>query len=318
MPELALVRPAASDAAPTSSADRPGPVGLRRRGIDHAVQLLYRYGWRIGPRLPERQTRAIIARAAAEAVRRGGRYQDQLRQNLQLATGQDVGTELMRSATASYLRNFVEMFALPGWTPATISARVSTTGEDALRRAFAGRGAVVPLPHSGNWDLAGAWACTTGMPVTTVAEQLLGPELQAFLEFRTRLGMRVLGHADPGAIGALADDARAGRLVCLVADRDLPGSGLAVRWRGQPVRMPAGPAVVARRAGAALIPAVCRFTPTGMRIDFGDEIEPRPGRAGLIAMTQQVADFFSARIAEAPQDWHLMQPFFTPDPDEGP
>lgn len=305
MPELGVARTATSAA----------PVGLRRRGLDQATRLLYRYGWRIGTRLPDRLTELITDRGAVAALRRGGHYQDQLRQNLELATGQPVSSELLRAANASYLRNLIEMFALPGWTPAMISSRVSTTGEDVLRRAFAERGAVVPLPHSGNWDLAGAWACSTGMPVTTVAEQLFGPEVQAFLEFRTRLGMRVLSHTDPGVIGQLVGDARAGRLVCLVADRDLPGTGLPVRWRDQQVRMPAGPAVVARRAGAALIPAVCRFTRSGMRIDFGSEIDCRPGRRGLIAMTQQVADFFSSRIAEAPQDWHLMQPFFTPLPD---
>ena len=57
--------------------------------------------------------------------------------------------------------------------------------------------------------------------------------------------------------------------------------------------MPAGPAVVARRSGAALIPTVCQFTPRGMRIVFGDPIPHRTGRDGLVAMTQAVADFFA-------------------------
>ena len=49
-----------------------------------------------------------------------------------------------------------------------------TTNEQPLRDGFRrGRsGAIVALPHMGNWDLAGAWACLTGMPVTTVAERL--------------------------------------------------------------------------------------------------------------------------------------------------
>ena len=39
-----------------------------------------------------------------------------------------------------------------------------------MRAAYASTGAVIALPHSGNWDLAGAYAELTGMPVTTVAE----------------------------------------------------------------------------------------------------------------------------------------------------
>jgi KDO2-lipid IV(A) lauroyltransferase len=74
--------------------------------------------------------------------------------------------------------------------------------------------------------------------------------------------------------------------------------------------MPAGPAMVARRSGAALVPAVCQYTPTGMRIVLGAAIQHRPGRDGLIAMTQEVADFFATQIAAKPEDWHLMQPFF--------
>ena len=265
--------------------------------------------------MPPWLTRWITQRGAAIAVRRGGRYQDQLRANLEAATGHPVGRDVLHAANASYLRNLLEMFALPGWSAAEVVSRVSTTGEETLRRTFGARGAVVALPHSGNWDLAGAWACHTGMPVTTVAEQLLGPEFDAFVEFRTGLGMRVLSHTDPGAIGELVHDVKTGRLVCLIADRDLAGSGLPVTWRSRPVRLPAGPALVARRSGAALIPAVSRFTPDGMRLDFGAEIAARPGRAGLVEMTQQVADFFAARIAEAPQDWHLMQPFFPPTQD---
>ena len=188
--------------------------------------------------------------------------------------------------------------------------RIETVNEPQMRTAYASTGAVVVLPHSGNWDLAGAYAQLTAMPVTTVAESLPGPDFAAFVAFRERLGMQVLSHRDPAVIGELLAAVRAGRLVCLLGDRDLAGSGLPVTWAGQPVTMPAGPAVVARRSGAALIPIVCQFTPRGMRIVFSDPIPHRPGRDGLVAMTQEVADFFVATMAEQPQDWHMMQPFF--------
>ena len=40
------------------------------------------------------------------------------------------------------------------------------------------------------------------------------------------------------------------------------------------------------------------------------EIEHRPGREGLAAMTQDLADQFVTGIRRYPQDWHMMQPFF--------
>ncbi len=77
--------------------------------------------------------------------------------------------------------------------------------------------------------------------------------------------------------------------------------------------MPAGPALIARRSGAALIPAVCHYTGSRMTIVFGQPVPPQPGRAGLVAMTQQLADFFPILLRQAPQDWHMMQPFFGPE-----
>jgi phosphatidylinositol dimannoside acyltransferase len=148
------------------------------------------------------------------------------------------------------------------------------------------------------------------MPVTTVVEQLPPNEFAAFLAFRERLGMQVLSHRDPEVLTTLMGAIRRRRVVCLVADRDLARTGVPVSWRGQPITMPAGPALVARRTGAALLPAVCQFTDDGMAILIGDPIQPQPGRDGLIAMMQQVADFFADTIAKHPQDWHMMQPFF--------
>jgi len=283
---------------------------LRDRARDAVLRAVYRAGWAVAARVPERFALVLVGLAAGLATRAGGRSVATLRRNLSLATGQPASDALLRAALASYLRTFWEVLALPGWTPAETLARVRTENEHWLRDAFAGGGAVVALPHSGNWDLAGAWACLSGMPVSTVAEQLGDAEFAAFAAFRQRLGLEVLSHRDPSALSALAAAVRRGRLVCLVADRDLDGRGLPVRWRGQPVTMPAGPAIVARRTGAALVPAVCSYEGPRMVIRFGRPVPPRPGRAGLAAMTQEVADFFAGQIADRPADWHLLQPFF--------
>ena len=222
-----------------------------------------------------------------------------LRRNLALTTGRPVDDALLRAAVPSHLRNVYEMLALPGWSPEQVLRRIETVNEAGQRAAYAGTGCVVVLPHSGNWDLAGAYAQLTDMPVTTVAEALPGPDFAAFVAFRERLGMQVLSHRDPAVIGELLAAVRAGRLVCLLGDRDLAGlrrpgdlgrsaghhAGRPGRRRppigggADPDRLPVHPARDAdrlRRPGAA--PA---------------------GRDGLVAMTQEVADFFVATIATA-------------------
>jgi phosphatidylinositol dimannoside acyltransferase len=287
------------------------PQARRRELLRNTlVRAIYRFGWRVAARLPTRLVAVIISVVSWVAWQRSDTHIRNLRRNLTYATGSPVNDDLLRAAIKSYFRSFYEVLALPAWSATEIRRRISVVNEHVLRDAYAGSGAVVALPHSGNWDLAGAWACVTGMPVTTVVEQLPPDEFAAFLAFRERLGMQVLSHRDPAVLTTLMGAIRRGRVVSLVADRDLARTGVPVSWRGQPITMPAGPAVVARRTGAALLPAVCQFTDDGMAIIIGNPIQPRPGRDGLIAMMQQVADFFADTIAKHPQDWHMMQPFF--------
>jgi lauroyl/myristoyl acyltransferase len=59
------------------------------------------------------------------------------------------------------------------------------------------------------------------------------------------------------------------------------------------------------------VPAVCQFTEDGMAIIIGEPIAHRQGRDGLATMMQDVADFFAETIARQPQDWQMMQPFFS-------
>lgn len=222
---------------------------------------------------------------------------------------------LARAGIASWVRNYLEVLALGGWPRERILRRVQTNhdGEQVVRGALADTGAVVALPHLGNWDLAGAWACLTQMPVTTVAERLGEAEFAAYTRIREHLGLQVLAHDDPAAVPELIAAARAHRLICLMADRDLVGSGVEVDWAGERIRVPAGPAMVARRSGATLFAAATHYTDQGMVIWFSDPIETQPGRDGLVAMMQQVCDFFIEQIRLYPQDWHLMQPFFDLD-----
>jgi phosphatidylinositol dimannoside acyltransferase len=290
--------------------DAPAQQNRRELLGNWLIRKIYRLGWRVAPRLPEQVASMIISAMSWVALRRDGVHIRTLRCNLARATRAPVGKDLMRAAVKSYLRSFYEVLALPAWSHAEIRRRVCAVNEQAVREAYAGSGAVVALPHSGNWDLAGAWACVTGMPVTTVVEQLPPKEFAAFLAFREGLGMQVLSHRDPEVLSALVEAVHRRRVVCLLADRDLARTGVPVTWRGERITMPAGPALVARRSGAALLPAVCQFTAHGMAIIIGNKIPPRSGRDGLMAMMQEVADFFADTIAKQPQDWHMMQPFF--------
>lgn len=283
--------------------------------VARANRILWSAGWRVGPVLlrarPVRD--AVAGLGATLATARPNRFVRQWQDNVETATGFRPGATQTRAAVRSYLRNVAEAFVLPSWSTDEVVSRVTTdpAGEQRLRDAMAGPGAVLALPHLGSWDHAGAWACLTGMPVATVAEQLGEAEFEAFKAYRERLGMRIWSHRDPSALRGLCADVAEGRLVCLVADRTFDGRGVPATWRGAAVMAAAGPAYVARRTGAVLMGCAARYTDRGIHLAFSEAVRHRPGNAGLGAMTQELVDFYAAEVARNPADWHVFQPFFT-------
>ncbi len=221
-----------------------------------------------------------------------------------------------QEAVRSYFRYWHEVFRLPAWSTARTVDSVVTTGEEGLRAGFArGRGAIIALPHMANWDHAGAWACLTGMPVSTVAERLRPESLfDRFVSYREQLGMEVIALSGSGTtMVTLKASLDAGRLVCLLADRDLTGTGVDVELLGESARMPGGPAALARMTGAPLVALTLSYRGPLMQLDFSDPLEHRRGRAGLVEMTQDIATWFTAGIRRTPVDWHMLQPVFSSD-----
>ena len=172
---------------------------------------------------------------------------------------------------------------------------------------------ILVLAHLGNWDHAGAWLIGRGYPFTTVAERLEPAELfDRFVAFRESLGMEVIpltgGEAPP--FDTLADRLRAGKLLCLLADRDLSSSGVPVEFFGATATMPAGPASLALKTGAALVPATIWYSPDWtVNIRF----HPPVAHTDVGTMTQEFAGVFEAAIAEHPADWHMLQRLWQDD-----
>ena len=223
----------------------------------------------------------------------------------------------------SWARNAVTSLQLVHWSSADFERRAVMAPDDwrRLGEAMAAGGAVVGLPHSGCWDLAGAWVCQRGMPVSTVAEELVPAEFEVFVRLRERLGFTVYGHRDPRVLRHLVGDIGTGHLVCLMSDRDFSRRGIPVTWRtgsgDHRVTMPPGPAQVALRSGATLFGVACHYEGRRMRIVVSEPLLAPPEAsthlARVGAMTQQLCDFFSDQVRTHPHDWHMLQPFFDGD-----
>jgi KDO2-lipid IV(A) lauroyltransferase len=278
-------------------------------------------GWAAVRALPHPVAAASFAAAGDLAARRDGPGVRRLRANLTRVVGPGPHLEpLVRAAMRSYARYWRETFRLSRITPTTVRADTEVHGTDLLDKALtSGRGVVLALPHSGNWEAAGVWLIDHGAPFSTVAERLRPESLyDRFLAYREGLGMEVLPltGGDRAPSDVLKERLLAGRVVCLLGDRDLTKRGLDVQFFGDTARMPAGPALLAATTGAALLPIGLWFTRAGWGIRIHDEV-PVGGTGRLRdrvgAATQRVADAFAADIAAHPQDWHMLQRLWLAD-----
>jgi KDO2-lipid IV(A) lauroyltransferase len=157
---------------------------------------------------------------------------------------------------------------------------VSAEGEHHVDAAIAAaRGVVLLTAHLGNWEFAGRLLASRG---GRTAHVVLSAEQDAALERYLRLDSPqlrfVTRHRATSTLGLLAALRRA-ELVAMQADRPGGGRGDAlVPFFGEPAAFPLGPFVLARAAGAAVIPAFCAMAPGGRyRLEIEPPIWVKPG-----------------------------------------
>ena len=297
--------------------------GLKERLITTGYSL----GWSVVCKLPESWAQRAFQFFGDLAWRREGKLVRQLEANLVRVLGPDVDGKTLRAVSRegmrSYARYWLEVFRLPVMPVERLVDGMRAEGpfDEAFGYLAEGRGVVFALPHTGNWDQAAAYIMAKGAGSITAVVERLKPEAvyEKFVAFREGLGMEVLpasGGARP--FGILAQRLRAGRVVVLVADRDVTGTGIEVEFFGEKCMMQPGSAALAVQTGAALMPVVLWFDGDGWGVRIGSaipvpELPSRKERAA--AMMQDVARFFEDGIREHPQDWHMLQPLFVSDLD---
>ncbi|ADT99794.1 phosphatidylinositol mannoside acyltransferase [Mycolicibacterium gilvum] len=276
----------------------------------------YAAGWRLVRAAPDIVARNTFEAGAVWASRNGG--PDQLRRNLARVIGSapaEVPDSLMRASLASYARYWREAFRLPSMDHAELGRKLWVRDIETVFAALEhGRGAVLALPHSGNWDMAGVWLAQNHGTFATVAERLKPESLyNRFLAYRQSLGFNVVPSSggERPAYDVVRDWLLDNGIVCLMADRDLSRRGVEVDFFGELSRLPAGPAKLAIETGAPLFPAHCWFDGDGWGCAVYEPIDTSSG--DVSAVTQALADRFAANIAAHPEDWHMMQPQWVAD-----
>jgi len=218
----------------------------------------------------------------------------------------------------SYAHYWVNTFRLVDMTKQELERTFSHDGWELIETALKkDSGVILVLPHLGAWDWGGFWISKIkGVSVSAVVEPLEPPELfEWFKRSRNALGMDVipLGQdAGPQVLKAISDK----QLIVLVSDRDVGGSSVEVEFFGEKTLLPAGPATLALRTGATLLPVAIYNKDNGCHGVVRPAISlERKGkfRSDVQRITQTIADEMELLIRKAPEQWHLMQPNWPSD-----
>jgi KDO2-lipid IV(A) lauroyltransferase len=278
------------------------------------MYLLYLFAWKVIALLPEKSAYQLANFVSDRIYKKNGKGIRRLRSNYAQVMPEystEKLEELTKLGMRSYLRYWFDTFRLSSWSKNRIISTTQVIRENLLRDPIQSKqGCIVALPHAGNWDHAAAYFCSTGITLTAVVEKLK-PEaiFKKFLAYRESIGIEAISHKEK-TIPILSQRLRDGKLIALVADRDMSRNGVEVNFFGKTSKMPSGPAILAINTGAPLITAYVRYTLDGIQIIFDETIKPTSSgneEDQIKIITQSIADNFAKRIKEYPVDWHMLQ-----------
>jgi lauroyl/myristoyl acyltransferase len=282
----------------------------------------YRAGMALGRNLPRPLADALGQVAARASVWLSPDRRVVVERNLERVHGRKLSPlELRREVGrtfAAYARYYADTARLPTLTTSELDAGFSYEGLDHIEDARAtGIGPILALPHLGSWEWAGMWiARVPRIPITVVVEPLEHVELREWMvNYREELGMNIV-ELGAGSAPAIMRALRNRHVVCLICDRDITGDGVEVEFFGEVTTLPAGPAMLAIRTGAPVLPtAVYNRGAINHAVALPPLEITREGnlRADVVRITQQIAHALEDLISEAPEQWHVMQPNWPSD-----
>jgi lauroyl/myristoyl acyltransferase len=212
-------------------------------------------------------------------------------------------------AFQNYGRMLVDFVLIGSLTPDELLKRMSYDGRENLDAALAaGRGAIMAVPHMGSWDMAGATAGALGYPISAVAERFPGSLNDAVVRTRSRFGLNVimLGRS---AVRSITKALEANGIVALLCDLE-QGPGVDVTFFGRRAVVPGGPAAIALKTGAALLPACQYAVGPGRHHVHLDAPISIPGGATKESLMQRVVSRFEEFISAHPDQWYAFRPMF--------
>ncbi len=179
----------------------------------------------------------------------------------------------------------------------------------------AGQGAILTSAHFGNWDMAGA-ILAREIPVSAVAETFSDKQLNQLLQDqRKEKGIGIIPME--GSVRRILRILKQNELAAIIVDRPVTeDQGIEVIFFGRKTYVPSGPAALALKSGAAIVPGFAwyghhnkyytrMFPPIFPQESKGEERAKEISR-----LTQRMYDAIEVMIREWPTQWYMFRQFW--------
>ena len=203
---------------------------------------------------------------------------------------------------ANVFLNAVEMIRAPRLTKAWVTRHVKDIDLYAarLRDVLAeGRGAVIMVPHCGNWYMA-AWAMAQyGIPLAAIAARQRNPYVNAWMK-RQYGSIDVVERGRASVMRDILDMLRAGRGFAILPDLRVPQPDVEVPFLNGTANVSHGGALFAVATGAPIVVAIMRREHGLHVFDHLATLRPDPAATDRRAEAQRL----TREVMEAPRRRH--------------
>ncbi len=187
-----------------------------------------------------------------------------------------------------------------------------------------GHGVIVLSAHLGNFFLVGTRLATEGYPMWVLINQPRNQRFARFMDdYRLKVRQKTI-HARPRreALRELSQVLRRNELAVVIADEYRRNNGIHVTFFGRTVLARRGPATLALRTGAAVVPVyLIHDKSRGLKIIVEPELDlirTDKDKAAIRENTLRMTQWLERTVRAYPEQWNWMNIHWQEDQDNAP
>lgn len=228
---------------------------------------------------------------------------------LESATAEDIARRSLRN----FLRSCAEIVVAMEASDSELRSLISIVGSEHLDAALAkGSGVLILSAHLGNFFLVGSRIAIDGYPVSVLVNQPRERHLARLLDrYRLQIWQKTI-HARPRreALKVLRETLRHNEIAVIISDEYRRGGGIEVPLFGRTVIARRGPATMALRTSAAIVPAyMIRQADGALKLIIEPELElDRSGKSGdqIRENVIRITEWVESKVRVYPDQWNWM------------